>query len=822
MRIYGLVLENIRSFKRGRIVFPKKGVTVIHGETGSGKTSILMAVSAALFGLAQGESGDPFRAFAYPTGRDLLRANASEGSVRLLFEHEGKLYLVERRFRREGYRVVSAQHGRLEEYTIDTNTGRIVNTGSWILSPTELNKRIKRILGIKEKAREQPLLFTSVLYAPQFNIHEVLSLSEERRREVVERSLGLTRYKEYRRNSEEVKRLVRSKIEELTQRIRDVKARLQYKSKENLLREKAELEEQLKNLEEKRRQLENTLRDLRSRIDSVHRELGEIRREIGELEGKIKHAIQLKEELERTRRELDSITSAYSLKTPVDVRQLIEKLEVERRKLEEQLKAKSMEEEELEQSLEVLQETRKKLSEENLASYRGEIKRVEADIKYKSREREELREQYNQYLELVNKGVCPLCRQPIPHEHGRRLIAEISSRIEALNKEIEELESRKLKLEEEEKGIIESIKRIDEAISEKRNRRNQVKKELNDLREEIRRLDIIVEKVNGLVKRIEELERKLEESRDIKKLLEAARRKLTEVENQLDEYKRQEKSLEAEEKKLNSIIAEIKGRVGFIEQVVMDIERDEESLRKLENEKKLHEWILELLKSLDVIAEEIEKRISLEMIRDFRRIFYEVLEMLTQDQPVEVYVRDDFTLESKVRIGGKSYTISSLSGGQSIAVSLAYRLALNVTARKYSSFLRRTTLILDEPTTGFSQELVRRLGEVLRSIGEIEGQVIVVTHDELLKNIGDCRIMLERDQINHESRVGSYECVGAEDFDVYKSIVEGILEGRYRAERNPATPTGSNEPGFKPTVRLGVNDELQSVRGGRSILDYFK
>lgn len=37
MKILGVYLENIRSYKKTIVVFPPRGITVIHGEIGSGK-----------------------------------------------------------------------------------------------------------------------------------------------------------------------------------------------------------------------------------------------------------------------------------------------------------------------------------------------------------------------------------------------------------------------------------------------------------------------------------------------------------------------------------------------------------------------------------------------------------------------------------------------------------------------------------------------------------------------------------------------------------------------------------------------------------------
>jgi len=41
---------------------------------------------------------------------------------------------------------------------------------------------------------------------------------------------------------------------------------------------------------------------------------------------------------------------------------------------------------------------------------------------------------------LIEEGICPVCGQRIPHEHGRKLLEEIERNIESINNEIEEME----------------------------------------------------------------------------------------------------------------------------------------------------------------------------------------------------------------------------------------------------------------------------------------------------------------------------------------------------------------------------------------------
>jgi exonuclease SbcC len=87
-----LKLENIRSYEEQSISFPV-GTTLFEGDIGSGKSTILMAIEFALFGLGSEKGGA------------LLKLGAKKGSVKLSFEVEGKEYEVCRSLERKAKSV---------------------------------------------------------------------------------------------------------------------------------------------------------------------------------------------------------------------------------------------------------------------------------------------------------------------------------------------------------------------------------------------------------------------------------------------------------------------------------------------------------------------------------------------------------------------------------------------------------------------------------------------------------------------------------------------------------------------------------------------
>jgi len=78
-----LQMENIRSYEKEKIDFPS-GTSLFEGDVGSGKSTILMAMEFALFGLGN-QRGDA-----------LLRKGSKKGSVFLSFNVEEKEYQIKR------------------------------------------------------------------------------------------------------------------------------------------------------------------------------------------------------------------------------------------------------------------------------------------------------------------------------------------------------------------------------------------------------------------------------------------------------------------------------------------------------------------------------------------------------------------------------------------------------------------------------------------------------------------------------------------------------------------------------------------------------
>ena len=82
-------INNIRSYENAEIIFPS-GSVLLSGDIGSGKTSVLLAIEFALFGLQPGQRG-----------ASLLKIDTNEGFVELEFEIDDDSIVIKRTLKRK-------------------------------------------------------------------------------------------------------------------------------------------------------------------------------------------------------------------------------------------------------------------------------------------------------------------------------------------------------------------------------------------------------------------------------------------------------------------------------------------------------------------------------------------------------------------------------------------------------------------------------------------------------------------------------------------------------------------------------------------------
>ncbi|KKK59401.1 hypothetical protein LCGC14_3034750, partial [marine sediment metagenome] len=150
MKIKKIILNNIRSYDHQEIDFAE-GSTLLSGDIGAGKTSILLGIEFALFGLQPGQRGS-----------SLLRNGKNSGGIKMEFEIDNKKIEVERTLRRG--KSISQDSCSM---TIDGIKKEI--------SVMELKSAILKLLNYpKEFSKKQNLLYKFTVYTPQEEMKQII------------------------------------------------------------------------------------------------------------------------------------------------------------------------------------------------------------------------------------------------------------------------------------------------------------------------------------------------------------------------------------------------------------------------------------------------------------------------------------------------------------------------------------------------------------------------------------------------------------------------------------------------------------------------
>ncbi|OYT39356.1 MAG: chromosome segregation protein SMC [Desulfurococcales archaeon ex4484_58] len=789
MIILGIRLKNIRSYRDRVIVFPSKGIISLYGDVGSGKSSILQAISYALFGQSKTGSSNPIARYAYPRGEDLLRIGRREGFVRLLIgqrkDDEERLILVERGLRREGDRVRDTG-GRLTIYKLTGSSGKqsIQIIYDRFLSAEDLRIKLLEILGIPETKtrRGKPLVFTNAIYVPQFSVNEIFNVSDKDRLALINKAISIEKYNYIKKNLEEILPRLRREKKTLDEKVEFIKKIIEEIKPEEIKKKINEKQDEKSKIEKQYRDKENERERLKKKLDEILKEYNAKNEELNRVVNKLGELDIVEKELNKIENEIKVILEKHKLKEPGEAKQLIgqynSKIKDFKEKID-KLKGKISLKEELKNRIKGKIDNLDKKIREHTKNLAGIRKEIEVLMKEYNEKKNELDEKER----LINKGICPVCGQRIPHEHGVRLIEEIKAKIKDIEVKINSLKNN----EENESRII-----------------SQLEKEKDTLDRELRSIDEEIGQYNrsiqDLINEKYELEKKIDELNKLSTLLDE-KKNYEEKIKEKPRYQRLKNELEDLIKKLHTEITELKNRIdnineeirdlyGRIQSIEGEIKSLEEKLKEYEKYRKEYELYkrqqefinktVEFLKKNGIfsnLVSSVEEKLRATALTRFKELFTEYFHKLMEDYEI-IYVDLDESFKPiiKMRVDNVEGEIPQPSGGQATSISLAYRLALNMVARRMTPELRYSSLILDEPTYGFSPERVSKLRDLLKEISRGR-QVIVVTHDQELKEVGDCKIKLE--YIEDETRVTYEECMGLDED--YRSLIEKILmEGGIR------------------------------------------
>ncbi len=702
-----------------------KGVNLFVGVMGSGKTSVLEAISYALFG-------------DFPEGvrkrklKDIIRHNSQKAEVELLFEFKGNEYVVRRTIKPKNTDAVLLVNGKIAE----RGTKRV-------------SEFIERILNVNYQT------FSRIVFAPQNELDNLLLLSPAERKRTMDKLMGIYDMQMVGEKAQSLVRKLKHIEATLTSSIDEEELEKKKKKFEELSKKEGEIKKALKQLSEELEVLNKRLEEINTRYEILRKQKEEydvLRREEAKILGILSNLSDVeevsKEDLHSLEEELNEVRVERDKKE-----EEIKKLEKERREIEAKIRVVNeniRRKNKLLQELQRLKDSIKELPDiesfekeldllnEKLVSFNSKHKRAEESLE-----------------ELKKAGArCPVCLSPLTEERKNGLIEdwllkkeEAEKAIKQINQKIKDLKERVRELRLEEKKQISVRSRLQliekeiekiklEDINELMKKREAIEERLKDIREGLRKLEEKFNRINlQLYSKRKELDMYVKKKK-AEGRLSVVREQLKRLEFNEEEFDKVLKikgeidvKLSSLKERINSMNKELRLLSSMKGDIENEIKTVEVQIKKLNKIKTLKQ---DLVVFSDVVNE-LQYIIRNELLEALNKLLPEIWNAIypyADYKSIRIEATKD-TYKFYAYLNSRWVDLSSYaSGGERMAFAIALRIAL-------TSLLVPDLglLILDEPTHNLDENAINKLISLIEEkLPLLIEQTFIITHDERLKS----------------------------------------------------------------------------------------
>jgi exonuclease SbcC len=756
-------LVNWKTHKQSELEF-SEGTNVIVGINGAGKSSIMDAISFALFGTFPKLNSRKQKIDDVITNKP---SRAKEARVLLEFLMNGKKYSV--------LRVV--ERGKGTTYSEIRENDKLLESSS----NQRVTERVEEILKMDYE------LFSRAVYSEQNAIDYFIELSPGERARKIDNLLRIDKFEEARKSAvsldtriegekQSLNRLIQSmNVEEKEKDLTQLEKKIQQDSEyiERMKKEAANLEISLMMKKKKLDELEKReieYEKLKQKIDSLREALSddasEFEKERKVLESysltdirnriiEIKKKIELKEEEnEQKRKEYENMLFTQSrdeseksnlIKRNNDIEKEIERMK-KYEKILEQITFKYPKEVGV-----LIDEERKRLE---------ELKSQISLLNYKIEEASSIS---NQIKVLTNK--CPVCGSNISEDKKKHLLHLKSSEIKDLEKSLNVLENEKkmsegkLAIMETDKNMLDEARRqlegkekIEEELKQNLDRISKIEENIRNFEKLMRqaklKIDMLNKEIDGLkkeemeqkilaekIEKLEILEKKIELKRKELNHLEVEKErleKLMEKEN-YDEIKKDYDTVRERYTEIKTRISEKEGNLeekkALLERMRLEIERikqQKDYAMKLDRASKNLKIFIDALGKTQVqLRSEFIETVNQEMSK-----LWQTLYPYSDYVNLKINVQDgNYQLQLETLLGDE-INVENVSGGESTMACLVLRISFSLVLVPHLNWI-----ILDEPTHNLDAKSVESLNQALKDqIKDFVGQIFLITHEQKLEN----------------------------------------------------------------------------------------
>ncbi len=787
MKLISLKLENFRQHEDSFIEF-SDGITVINGTNGAGKSTILEAISWAIYGTDATRGNKDSIKFNKAKAKAKVRVELALGLDSEIFRIERFLDKADIYLADNSNPIVTSQQ-EVTKYLIEKlgmTKDEFFNTyftGQKELNflanqkPVDRRKFISKVLNyekireVQEQARADRNSINNEISGLRQGISDFESLKEEKKLALIEIAEITNKLNQTQKEFSE-KAGVFAKIEPEWENARKNKENFEKKQIEfKFLSEKIkDLNKNIETLEEKNKILEEK--------SKIFFEISICETEYRETESKIKELEKLQEK--------ETLKQSYIIKIEGLEKEIQEKLLAQ----EEVIKS-GKEKRLIVDKIPAVKEEIDKLSKE--------IQEIETKIASSKKEKEVLIRQKQQEIEKINKqlllisekgkdGACPTCERPLKNEF-EKVTGNFKDQINCLENEIKsfKLESEKLiikpaeiaKLQRNKEEKEKDLTKFNEIQGEYKNEQDRYLKlkteidaknlEKTKSQEELLKFPhgFNIEDLKNLREKIIPLREKFEQILALKVELSSFEKIKNELSNSIktkqetaDHNQLVEKELKtinySEESylKAEKIFSEAKEEFYALKEQMIKIEAEERNIKeKITRIEKIEDSNKEKLKLLK------EKQERVDLLSELDRFYGQFWEKLNNQARPEIselagkflvdltdgrYCELEINEKYEICLHDDGEIKPVISGGEEDIVNLCVRLAISqIIAQRSGKTL--SLLILDEIFGSLDENRRNNVVNLLRSLTNSFEQVILITHIEDIKNEIDNIITIEYD-----------------------------------------------------------------------------
>lgn len=749
--IKSIELKNWKTHKHTKLDF-SKGTNILIGQMGSGKSSIMDAISYALFGTFPSIQRRQVSVSRLVRNKPTQERDAY---VKLAFSFDGNEYAVKR------------------DVSVDGKaTATIEKNGAYLQSqPQRVTEEIQRILKIDYDT------FAKAIYSEQNGMDYFLNLSSSARKKQIDSLLGLDKFSVAQDNTTSLINKIKDMAIENDRiagefDIDKAKSDLEAinEEREKLKKEKEDTEEKLKDRSDAKSKAEarlNSLKEQHSRKIALAKGLEGAKSKIALLEAEIKKidsqklgdADEASKDLERLQKEREAVK-----KDEAEISEKERESNSTIARLEAEIKLAMNDIAEKEKLSKKISALNKSSIDAGISSCNAAIEQhttTAADSKARISNAEA---QIKELEKHISK--CPICERDLDEHMKGKLLDEkrkaVSESRKSLTQSTAILDKKKAELRElnsqlaelalaEEKlkgysGIEGKIEVAKKMLATAKGDYAQIKaeKEKNSkaataVIEDLQRLKSIIESIERRKRYLgdkenaeEDLAKKLKEHDSIKvdqKELDKLQEEFVALSSEISTHKA---NLESAAKYIKDKEAQAKDKKAEIERI-----------NRIKEDAKKKREVVDNLAKFKISLLETQSLMRTQLINHINGIMHEVWQNLYpygDYQGLMLNVsEDDYELKVKTLINNEyiwENVEAIASGGEKSTASLAMRIAFSLVLVPNLKWL-----ILDEPTHNIDREglskFVQVFGETLPTIVD---QVFIITHDEALKQVNNSRI----------------------------------------------------------------------------------